>query len=277
MIIQMKGIFSYNSCFVYSRTLPINIWTRTYYVNKNVECSLEQLSEDILFIYNDLRDSIQYSMSPKQLALIQEKILRGEYILSPLQMLIIERRNLDLLPLLLRDTLHDQPDIGIVSTPDPDILYLLLPSKDDVVVLMGLSIMLFRFTYGSLPKEGYRILTTLPSFYFSLQQMGKADRVYKIDLMFSLKTLPINLILDKVKHVVGDEGVYKLISSFLFLPYPILFFVLIASHNSMSNSVTTLLSLPLPYVQASSPFSSTYRVGRGEIQISVNYFSYQCD
>lgn len=48
--------------------------------------------------------------------------------------------------------------------------------------------------------------------------MGKVDRLYKIDLMPSLRILPISLILDKVKPFVGDGSVYKLISSFLYLP-----------------------------------------------------------
>lgn len=48
--------------------------------------------------------------------------------------------------------------------------------------------------------------------------MGKVDRLYKLDLMDSLRIIPITLILDKVKPFVGEGSVYKLISSWLYLP-----------------------------------------------------------
>jgi len=48
--------------------------------------------------------------------------------------------------------------------------------------------------------------------------MGKVDRLYRLDLKASLSLIPISLILDKVKPFVGDGSVYKLISSFLYLP-----------------------------------------------------------
>lgn len=101
---------------------------------------------------------------------------------------------------------------------DPDIIYVVMPDKEDVLVLMGLSLMLFRLSHGRLPKDGYRFENEDDSFYYSLQQMGKVDRLYKLDLMASLRIIPISLILDKVKPFVGDGSVYKLISSLLFLP-----------------------------------------------------------
>lgn len=48
--------------------------------------------------------------------------------------------------------------------------------------------------------------------------MGKADRLYKIDLRESIKAFPISLVLDKVKPLVGEGTVYNLISSLLNLP-----------------------------------------------------------
>ena len=122
------------------------------------------------------------------------------------------------LTLFLHDTLPDCPDIMLGTSSDPDILSVVMPSKEDVLVLMGLSLMLFRLSHGVLPKDGYRLENQVSSFYYSLQQMGKVDRLYRLDLMASLRILPISLILDKVKPFVGEGSVYKLISSLLNLP-----------------------------------------------------------
>lgn len=56
-----------------------------------VECLLVQLSADIEFIYNDLVSNTQLSMSRYQLAVIQHEILQGIYVLSPLQLWIINK------------------------------------------------------------------------------------------------------------------------------------------------------------------------------------------
>ena len=101
---------------------------------------------------------------------------------------------------------------------DPDILCVVMPDEEDVLVLMGLSQMLFRLSHGGLPKDSYRFENQDDSFYYSLQQMGKVDRLYRLDLKDSLRLIPISLILEKVKPFVGDGSVYKLISSLLCLP-----------------------------------------------------------
>jgi hypothetical protein len=58
----------------------------------------------------------------------------------------------------------------------------------------------------------------LPTFYESLLQMGKVDRLYRINLSSSMNILSPVLILEKVKALVGDRTVLKFISSFLSLP-----------------------------------------------------------
>jgi hypothetical protein len=86
----------------------------------------------------------------------------------------------------------------------------------DALVLMGLSLTLFRLSYGSLPKDGYRLENMISSFYDSLEQMGKVDILYRIVL--HAIDFPKDQILDMVKPLVGDGSVLKLISSFLHLP-----------------------------------------------------------
>lgn len=194
-----------------SSTSPFCTSTST----STLECSLVQLSMDIDFIYQDLTTDTEFSMSLYRLAVIQQKRVSGSYVLCPLRVKFIKKVNLH--PFLY-DTLPDCPDIMIGHTTHPDILCVVMPHKDDVLVLMGLSLMLLRISHGDLPNNGYRIESTLSSFYSSFQQLGKVDRLYKVDFMPSLRILPISLILDKVKPFVGEGPIYNLIESFLSLP-----------------------------------------------------------
>lgn len=50
-----------------------------------------------------------------------------------------------------------------------------LPDKKDVLVFMGLSILLYRLSHGSLPKDGYRMINLVDPFYDSILEMGKVD------------------------------------------------------------------------------------------------------
>lgn len=202
-------VYSSSYQFIPSSTI---IFTRSFC---SLECSLVQLSADIDFIYQDLTDNLQFSMSRYRLAVIQQKRVSGLYVLSPLRVKFIRKVDLSQ---FLYDTLPDCPDIMLGTGSDPDMIYVVMPDKEDVLVLMGLSLMLFRLSCGRLPKDGYRLENKVDSFYYSLHQMGKVDRLYRLDLTKSLRAIPISLILDKVKPFVEKGSVYNLISSLLFLP-----------------------------------------------------------
>lgn len=191
-------------------------------VNIRIRCfasyqrSILQLSDDIDLVYKYLTEINEVlTLSRYQLALIQDQILNNSYILKPLRVKFVKKE--DLIPFLY-NTLLDYTDIMIGIYNSNLLKIVIQDKKEDLVVLMALSIMLFRLTYGELPKEGYRLENRVDSFYSSLQEMGKVDRLYRIDLENSLSLIPISLILDKVLPLVGDGPVYKLISSFLNLP-----------------------------------------------------------
>lgn len=201
-------VHTHCSCFLPSPTM---IFTRNLCT---FESSLVQLSTDIYFLYHDLM--VNTRMCRYRLTVIQQKLVLGLYVLSPLQVNRIKDEDLTQ---FYHDTLPDCPDIMLRPCSDPDIFDVVMSDKDDVWVLMGLSLTLFRYSYGSLPKDCYRLDHLVDSFYESLQQMGKVDRLYRVELHTSLSNIPISLILDKVKPLVGDGSVvYKLISSFLKLP-----------------------------------------------------------
>lgn len=80
------------------------------------------------------------------------------------------------------DRLLDCPDIMLGTGSDPDTLYVVMPDKEDVLVIMGFSQIFFRLSYGRLQKDGYRFSNKVDFFYCSLQQMGKVDILYMLDL-----------------------------------------------------------------------------------------------
>ena len=45
--------------------------------------------------------------------------------------------------------------------------------------------------------------------------MEKVDRLIKLDLMLSARTIPISLVEEKIRYYVKDSSLLKLISSFL--------------------------------------------------------------
>lgn len=79
---------------------------------------------------------------------------------------------------------------------------------------MGLSILLYRLSHGSLPKDGYRMINLVDPFYDSILEMGKVDRLYSLSLDKSLFLITKSMILEKVKPLVGEGSVcYNLIFS----------------------------------------------------------------
>lgn len=68
-------------------------------------------------------------------------------VLSPLQVKFIKKVDLTQ---FLHDTLPENPDIMLGTCSDPDMMKVVMPDKKDVLVLMGLSLMLFRLSHGSL-------------------------------------------------------------------------------------------------------------------------------
>lgn len=101
-------------------------------VESRVECSLVQLAADIDFVYKDLKDNLQFSISHLRLAEIKYKILSDLYILSPLQVKFIEKGDL---PVFLKDTLPDCPDIMLgTCVNEKEVVCVVMPNnKEDVL------------------------------------------------------------------------------------------------------------------------------------------------
>lgn len=179
-----------------------------------IDSSLVQLSEDLDFIYQNLKVTHHYNMSPKELCNLQQVLLSGFYTISPLRFMRIRRD--DLGDFLLK-TLPDFPDVTFYPSKDSSYYIAVIPSKkEDVLVFMALSINFYRFTYGSVPKENYRLLDRVGLFYESIQDMGKATRLYRFNMGPYLALMDDSLVLDTVKSFVGADSVcYRLVSSFL--------------------------------------------------------------
>lgn len=105
------------------------------------------------------------------------------------------------------------------TLPNSDKFFAMMPNnKEDNLVLMALSVMLLRLS-GSLPKYGFRIEDLVYDFHSNLDKMENVNRVYKVDVQHSLRSIPISLVEEKIQSLVGKESpIYKLVSCFLRLP-----------------------------------------------------------
>ena len=159
-----------------------------------------------------------FSLSQNVLANIKEKILSNKYALSPLRLRFIN--NKDDLEEYLMEYLLDYPDVLVEKwTEDSKILGVVTPkSKEDALVLRALSLTLLRLYQGGLPKDCFQLDDLVASFHSSLQLIGKAQKIYKIDLELSKNFLPIHVFDEKIQSIVGDSFLYRLISSFLHNP-----------------------------------------------------------
>lgn len=192
---------------------PLNLTSaRSYY--STIDSSLIQLSEDIYFIYNNLTTTLDFKLSQKELSNLQQMLLSGFYTLSPLRLRRVRRDDLEK---FLFATLPDFPDLTFYPSKDSSFYIVVFPSKkEDVLVFMALSILFYRFTYGSVPKERYRLVERLDLFYSGIQKMGKVTKLHRINMDPSLQLIPSSLVLDAVKSFVGTDSVcYNLVSSFM--------------------------------------------------------------
>lgn len=89
---------------------------------------------------------------------------------------------------------------------------------EDSIVLQAISLTLLRLSLGCMPIHYYRLEDLLPYFYESLKQIGKANRIYKINLDAAKRTIPLHVVEEKIMDLVGDCSVNKLIRSFFHLP-----------------------------------------------------------
>lgn len=108
-----------------------------------------QLSTDIYFVYIDLTETTLFSMSHYGLIIIQQKIISGLYILSPLQVQYFRKVDLNQ---FFYDMMLDCSDIMLENCSEPDMLYAIIPDKENVLVLMGLSMMLLHLSYVACSK-----------------------------------------------------------------------------------------------------------------------------
>lgn len=235
MIIMMnnKMIFHYHSCLLsfhtYKKMQMINFCT--------IECSLKQLSDDIDYTYKDMTDR-GFILSRYRIAVIKHKILSGNYNLKCILVHYVTQEYLD--KYLLDTLIYNSYDIIIGKFPPVrfpygrNLVYVIrMSDSEDTYVLMGLARMLLRISYGGLPSQynknfnetyhdddynDYDLLSNLSGEHVDrLNNMGKVDKLFMLDLDRSFRTLPKNLILDKIILYVDDESVYKLIKSFLYL------------------------------------------------------------
>lgn len=182
------------------------------------EYSLLQLAADIDLVYPYLNKDRGFSLSRSVLDNIKKLIVSDEYNLSPLEVHNVDNKY-DLHDLLM-DGLMDYPDVKVqICDNDSKNFSVVTPNnKKDALVLQALSLALLRLSQDCMPKHYYKLEDLVHTLYDSLKQIGKANRIYKIDLDASKSTIPLHVVEEKIQSLVEDSSVNKLIGSFFHLP-----------------------------------------------------------
>lgn len=106
------------------------------------------------------------------------------------------------------------------SNSDPDLFIVIMPEKDDNLVLMGLSRLLYRIYKGGLVKFRFSFSDEEEEFYSRIQQMDLVARLYYFDISETIVHIDGYQILNVVKLYFKEHTYcYTLIKSFLNLPY----------------------------------------------------------
>lgn len=177
---------------------------------------------DIDVIYNELRDKHNWliNLDRSEVSLIKNQVSSGLYVLSPLELKVVKRDDFNQYRI---DTVQDFPDVQLMDGDNDTVIVIKPSKKEDALVFAALALTLFRLSYGYLENGPYRMIERIYSISDAINDindMGKVDRLYKItiDIGDLFNRIPICLILNKVKSLVGDGLVYNLIASYLCLP-----------------------------------------------------------
>lgn len=136
---------------------------------------------------------------------IQDSILKGTYKLSPLQLSPIRNvqkyRDVVLFPILYNE------EQGMI------------PTLADSLVLTSLGRLIIKnwMKFNLLNDNIHGIRTKPQVFYEKLCSKGKVLRIYKLDLINSLKTLDRDKLMFFLKDFVNDPVIMEYVSSFLYV------------------------------------------------------------
>ena len=183
------------------------------------DSSALNLAITIEHVYNYLKNRTRLSMSTSEFNIIKEKILLGHSILSPLRFQGVYKKNLRK---YLSKVIDDFPDLMYYPSYDnPDFYIVIMPEKEDNLVLIGLSRMLYRQLEGGFSYDftlAEKVKEEEERFYSNIEQMDNVNRLFYIDL--SPTDFSAFEILNMIKSYVKEYSVcYTLIKSFLNLPY----------------------------------------------------------
>lgn len=163
---------------------------------------LRLLAEDIGHAYHEYRNSLFYCFNDDYVSEIQERIIDGNYRLSPFQ-------------IRLPRCIHQGGPTGFSVD--------VTPSEDDLLVLIGLGRMLdsFFLRAGIFSESVYDPMGSQYSNILDdalLCERGKVLRLYRIDFINSLEIMNRKKLMMKLSHLVKNKYVLDMICDFLYMP-----------------------------------------------------------
>jgi hypothetical protein len=174
--------------------------------NYNYYCSLDRLAYNIHRVYTEFPDTF-CGLTDQHFMLILKSVMNGTYTVGPYILRNINRNEYP-------D--HDAQKSFVVSVSSK--VYLCLnPSLEDKVVLTALAFMLNEnFFYLNLFTD--KSFINMDLYYSTVCARGKVLKVYKLDLLDSVRTIDREGLLLKLLHIVKDEAIMKIVGEFLSAP-----------------------------------------------------------
>lgn len=165
-------------------------------------------------VYNYFDKTNYYDLiSRTELSIIKDQIVFCNYVFSPLHLKLVPISEVDQ---FLLNTLPSHPDVMFQLSSDGQFYQAMLASKSDILILIALSQILLPFSPSL--YAGGRTENRGQLLYKSLKEMIKVNKLHKLDLNQSLEIMPKNLILEKIKCLIGSGYFVQLIDNYLHLP-----------------------------------------------------------
>lgn len=200
----------------------INLF-QSYQSNCTCNSSLNNLASNIKLMYTLLTDLFG-ELTPDMVEDIQRRIMQGKYTLSSPKIVVSFREGEE--PKKVSD--HSFKEIGHMrqhlfrmKVKGSYVYGSVIPIPADNLVLTALANMLNTqiVSLDLLNLSSFGIKSHPWDYYGHIyQREGPISKIYKIDMTNSIAVIDKEILLSKLKHVVKNADIFKLIKSLLYLP-----------------------------------------------------------
>lgn len=191
--------------------IKTGIMTTRYY-SIHTQCSLDKLASNIEEYYFGIPNMFD-ELTVSKMRDIQKKIRTGKYTLSPLQLIVNQKK----------DPLNEYDHIMHMIIDDSIFYGSFSPILEDQLVLIALGGLLNTIIINknllNSSSFGFKVRPT-DDYYAHIRSIeGPISRVYKLDMTKSLLRVNKEILLNKLEPILENDEIIQLCKSFLYIPF----------------------------------------------------------